>query len=483
MTKQQLKKYIIQIINNYISINHLKIGYNSDTIASEFLDAIKPKNYLNNFGYKQSELNKRIETFIDNYNRNDGEIVKIVKDRYHKKIDDIDRFIDKISIKKIRTCYDKLLDTIVDNFIEYDGIILFLENTNPDPQLLNDYQNLIEPIYEKITRIMKRNYNKELIDNLSGEEFVSMAILKLIETASDPTKGYTYEGDLKGFIYVTAINLIKDKLHYMNIGYKKIQIIKTQIQNNSVPLNLTRPLFDFIQSMQERYLLIESFFKKDDQLKVKELWSFMLPIDPPLGNPTINDIVNWINATLSLSGNKRVNISWVDRTKRKIRQLLLVLELEDKFNNDYGDHRLIQYMQQNRLGGNLSAVREVAAWAKAAPHNLIWVLICRHFKIFNTNAYPNLNDSYDASADILQDRGLFNNKNKQNLIQLKDWIDYNSNIIPLFKQITHFKGPCCFLMLMMSLDENTIIEKLCPDSGNEKDKLKNELSALSKIIP
>lgn len=158
-------------------------------VAEKFAESIKPKR-LSTLMKHPKEFEARLDIFLKRLGLQDDEFEKHITDLLVNikgmTPENLIRFVDKISVPKLRTYPDNQICDVAGQFVKWDPLIEFLCDSetqkNPDSE-----QKWVD-LRAKLEGTISKRWPKT-IKGYSAEDAVQDTIKSLIETADDPCRG------------------------------------------------------------------------------------------------------------------------------------------------------------------------------------------------------------------------------------------------------------------------------------------------------
>jgi hypothetical protein len=283
-----------------------------------------------------------------------------------------DRFFAKIPVARLRTYDPALLLEVGRHVVNWDPLVEFLEGKPLTTAERRACENRIEQLRRDLLRSTARHCRMGQAD---VEAAVQEAWTRLCSSARYPSLGYAYEGDLRGWLASTSLNIVWS-------GIRRMPDQLDEDRHGTLP-DRHKP-FDqeewqrFLCSWQERYCLVESTFREARRPVVKEIWRALLQEDGR-GDRELAEY-------LTTRCGQNVTASNVPQLRRKLRQRLGALRfvLDEVPSGDVdlpGDVSMLAWVE-DRWGlqvETIPTVRGLAALGRAAAGEptLLWARVSK----------------------------------------------------------------------------------------------------------
>jgi len=452
---QKLTKKVSELLSDFPNVNS-----SAENIAREFKEAIAPRrtDKLPNFQDRLTVFIKRRGLIDENICAHAEQLFAQVADMTPDKIT---RIMATIPVQRLRTYPDDQLRTVASKFVEWEPIVRFLGDKKR--KKTGDIANKFAELYEKLRAKIKK-YWPEGVADYGVDDAVHDAISSVHKTS-----GYAYESDFLYWLVSVANNRLKE--HWRK--HKRLEQIGESIPSTNKQESEAE-YHEFFQQMQERYLLVETFFKGNRE-RVKEIWESMLLYEQedraPKGSD--KDLVKQIKEKTG----KEVKFGTLYTTRRRIRQRLAVLQfilddVPDGKEDSSGDISVFSRLDVKKLGASKTdkpTVRHLAALARAAQKEktLAWALLSRLvidknktedqvraivLELLQVRAFPI--DRLDVAGEWMMNSG-----HKNILDNLRKNINAN--------KVGFFLSPCWYLTVLKKISSENAIQILRPAENEE----------------
>jgi hypothetical protein len=324
-----------------------------------------------------ADLGARVAAFLEKLTLSDVDLERRARDVWSL-VDglasaDLDRLLTKIPLSRLRTYTDRHLRTLAQQFMTWDPLLRFVEGRGLSGAEATAANAALADLLRRLASRLGRFWAGEMA-GFDAEDAVQEAVMRTLETAEDPYRGYSYEGDLFGWLFHTAHNQLKAR---MRVREFPTLLGPSAHQEHAVASEVEYA--ELLQQFQQRYLLVETFFRDPVRDRVKAIWKSMLRSDHETDDL---ELANWIERESGL----RVPVATLAGTRRRLRQRMgaLTIVLDDTSGwaiDAPGDVAVLDHIR-SRWGlaaEDVPTVRHLAALGRAArcERSLAWVLLAR----------------------------------------------------------------------------------------------------------
>lgn len=168
--------------------------------AANFTRALRPHRVAD---LSRTDLNRHLDAFVRWLGHADADVVgwaRLALDALRPKMPARrrNRFFQRIPTDRLRVCDQEALSAIIGFFRDWDPLIEFAEGLvtqQEQARMIDLRSNLAKQIYNKWPGVYAGS---------DAEDAVQNAILRLIETATNPHEGYTYDRHFVAWLTKTA---------------------------------------------------------------------------------------------------------------------------------------------------------------------------------------------------------------------------------------------------------------------------------------
>jgi DNA-directed RNA polymerase specialized sigma24 family protein len=340
-------------------------------VAEEFETAIAPRR-LSALFRDRTTFESRLAAFLAGRQRTDAQEKHRARKAWGRlpgmTPPVLDRLAARVPLARLRTYGEKQLEEIGRHFLTWGPLLRLLEE-NDGPQAHGDPRlgRLLVDLRQDLARFWRHN-----AAHYDADDAVQDALLAALHALGDPGKGYTFEGDLPGWLFATAAN----RLRVTARRSWRQEDLSAAGPLPAPEVESPAEVCQLLDRWRERYLLVESFFRPAVQSRVKAIWAAMLRWDEEADVELAGRIGSELGEPLplaTLAGTRR-------RLRQRLEVLRFVLDGDAPGEPDEpGDRSALERVRQ-RWGlapADVPTLRHLAALARAAngEPTLAWALV------------------------------------------------------------------------------------------------------------
>ncbi len=329
-------------------------------VVESFKAAIAPRRVDK---LSQQNLEDRLAAFITNGQRSDEEMKSVVKQHLQAGCADVGnygRFLKMVPLVRLRTYPKEQLRDVYNHFRHWEMI-------------LSDEAQL-EKEYAEARKWLTRKWSGLGDTDATVDEALQEAAVITLENQTKPGKGYSFESDIKSWLYHTASNIIR-KIIRGGILDPIPPDLPQEPDNDAYPDEVL-----FFIEYQERFELALSFFQQAGQKRVRLMWKMAL------------EGINLKNKRLVLDKIKdvlgeQVNLTTISQVHTRFKQRMFAVNyIRDGKHRD-APHDLEEALLKEKINSQIrkmsdpeqKAVRHLAALTRTAESekSLGWALLAR----------------------------------------------------------------------------------------------------------
>ena len=277
---------------------------------------------------------------------------------------------------RLRTFPPAQLAQVGKNFVEWDPLVRFLVRWAAGERPARAEAAALEGLIARVAAIVRNAWRSHMPD-YDVDDAVQDSLLAALQSLRDPRHGYTYEADLLSWLLRAALDRLRTRWR----GRPPTWPLPER------PLEAPAPTDELehvrrLQEWQERYLLVQSFFRSHVRERVKAIWEAIMLADAAGGRPSDDEL----RAAIRDRTGRDVPLSTIAGTRRRLRQRLDALhyvldQVRQGAPERPGDGCLLAWVA-DRWGlapNDVVTVRAVAALGRAARKDdtVVWSLLAR----------------------------------------------------------------------------------------------------------
>lgn len=231
--------------------------------AEEMIQAIAPRRLASLLKHPDS-FHARLASFLAQRDLSTHEVEARAR-RVFNQVKNLDsqgvgRLLKKIPNKRLRTYPEHQLCEIAEQFVKWDPLIRFIQDAKLRQR--TPWANVeLADLLKQTAQDLKRGWSVA-IEGYDTEDAVQDAILHVDD--------YVFEGAFNSWLFTTALNQLRQ--HWR--ARHSTEEITDSTFVSSPPTPVCDDYSERLQQFQERYLLVQSFFREPE--RVKAIWSAML---------------------------------------------------------------------------------------------------------------------------------------------------------------------------------------------------------------